>query len=323
MEKSEKATNKRRKKSRSDGQKLTLSMFEGLISMVVYGICILWVLKDTIPRFKVMLYGCVGFDCGQMGSVTNKLIQIILLCSLPFFVILLQSSVFNKGIVLNLKLIKLPNIVENAKFLSWKNVSSTFNMFFVSGTLVLLFVFFIYYLYQRELLIKLDYLIQALPLFFVFCLFYVVALSLVVEFVIQRGIQEKGMKMSKYDIRKESEEDYGKPLIKQHIRKVQNEILSGEEQSNIKNAQVRIVNPTHIFIAIRLDDTILPVPQIVACYSGAKALQARNYSEREGFSVYENISMARGIFRDFKERPTRLLPAKYFVDFHQYWLRSR
>jgi len=106
----------------------------------------------------------------------------------------------------------------------------------------------------------------------------------------------KKMRMSMRDLKEEAKSTEGNPEIKNQRRQSHRE---WSEQSNVqaaRDANVLVVNPTHIAIAIDYDKEITPVPTIAAKGDGDIARQMREAAELAGTPIVRNIPLARDLF---------------------------
>ena len=105
----------------------------------------------------------------------------------------------------------------------------------------------------------------------------------------------KKMKMSMRDLKEEAKSTEGNPEIKNQRRQAHRE---WSEQSNVqaaRDANVLVVNPTHIAIAIDYDTESNPVPTIGAMGEGDLARQMREAAEKAGTPIVRNIPLARDL----------------------------
>jgi len=106
----------------------------------------------------------------------------------------------------------------------------------------------------------------------------------------------KKMRMSMRDLKEEAKSTEGNPEVKNQRRQAHRE---WSEQSNLqaaRDANVLVVNPTHIAIAIDYDKETTPVPVVAAKGDGDTARQMREAAERAGTPIVRNIALARDLF---------------------------
>jgi flagellar biosynthesis protein FlhB len=84
------------------------------------------------------------------------------------------------------------------------------------------------------------------------------------DFLLQKRMHLKTLMMSKYEVQKEYKEDEGDPHIK-HLRKhLHEEMLANDVTRKVPKADVVVVNPTHLAIAIEYDEAAMNAPVVSA-----------------------------------------------------------
>lgn len=111
----------------------------------------------------------------------------------------------------------------------------------------------------------------------------------------QRWSFEKKMRMSIRDIKQESKENEGDPYIKSARRQTAQEWSQQNAQQAARNANVLLVNPTHVAIAIDYDRESCPVPTIAAKGEDHVARAMRAAAEEAGVPIVRNIPLARDL----------------------------
>jgi type III secretion protein U len=113
------------------------------------------------------------------------------------------------------------------------------------------------------------------------------------DVVYQRWSFTKKMRMSMRDIKQEMKESEGDPYIKGKRRQMAQEMAQNSATQAARNANVLVVNPTHIAIAIDYDRELNPVPTIAAKGEDHVALAMRQAAEEAGVPIVRNIPLAR------------------------------
>ena len=123
-------------------------------------------------------------------------------------------------------------------------------------------------------------------------LFTLIAL---LDAVYQRWSFTKRMRMSLRDIRQEMKDNEGDPYIKQQRRQQHEEWSQRNAVAAAGNANVLVVNPTHVAIAIDYDRQTCPVPTIAAKGEDEVARAMREAAEAAGVPVVRNVPLARDL----------------------------
>ena len=113
------------------------------------------------------------------------------------------------------------------------------------------------------------------------------------DVVYQRWSFTKKMRMSMRDIKQEMKESEGDPYIKGQRRQLAQELAQRGATQAARNANVLVVNPTHVAIAIDYDRETCPVPTIAAKGEDHVALAMRQAAEEAGVPIVRNIPLAR------------------------------
>jgi type III secretion protein U len=121
------------------------------------------------------------------------------------------------------------------------------------------------------------------------------ALLALLDGVYQRFSFTKRMRMSMRDIRQEMKESEGDPHTKQHRKQLAEEWSQRGATQAAAQANVLVVNPTHVAIAIDYDRQNCPVPTIAAKGEDHVARAMREAAEEAGVPVVRNVPLARDL----------------------------
>jgi type III secretion protein U len=138
----------------------------------------------------------------------------------------------------------------------------------------------------------------------------VMVLLAFVDAVYQRWSFTKKMRMSLRDIRQEIKESEGDPHVKQQRRQAHEEWSQRNAASAASQANVLVVNPTHVAIAIDYDRETCPVPTIAAKGEDHVARAMREAAQDAGVPVVRNVPLARDLLA--RAEVGELVPADLF-----------
>ncbi|MFO0698035.1 MAG: flagellar biosynthesis protein FlhB [Nitrospira sp.] len=124
-----------------------------------------------------------------------------------------------------------------------------------------------------------------------------IALLAVFDYAYQRYEWERGLRMSKEEIKEEQKSAEGDPLIKSRVRTVQRELVKKRMLAAVKTADVVITNPTHLAVALKYDTATMTVPVVVAKGAGVIAERIRELARHHNVPVVENKFVARTVFK--------------------------
>jgi flagellar biosynthetic protein FlhB len=115
------------------------------------------------------------------------------------------------------------------------------------------------------------------------------------DYAVQRWRTMESLKMTKQQVKEEHKAQEGDPSIKGRRRSVARERLRRQMFANVKKADVVIVNPTHIAIALKYDTSIAPAPYVVAIGKRKIAQRIKELAFQHGVPVIENKPLARAL----------------------------
>jgi len=119
----------------------------------------------------------------------------------------------------------------------------------------------------------------------------------ILDYLYQRWEFEKGIRMSKQEVRDEYKQTEGNPAIKSRIRRIQREAARKRMMANIPKADVVITNPTHLAVAIHYDPEKMYAPTVVAKGAGFVAEKIREIAAAHRVPVIENKPVAQLLYK--------------------------
>lgn len=116
------------------------------------------------------------------------------------------------------------------------------------------------------------------------------------DFAYQRWEHAKNLRMSKQEVKDELKRTEGDPLIRSRIRERQRSMALRRMMQEVPKADVIITNPTHYAVALRYDAEEMPAPQVIAKGQDYMALRIRRIAEEHGIIQVENPPLARTLY---------------------------
>jgi len=119
------------------------------------------------------------------------------------------------------------------------------------------------------------------------------------------------MKMTKQEIRQESKETDGNPVIKSRIRQLQRSMRKKQSLKAAATATVIVTNPTHYAIALRYEPE-MPAPIVVAKGRNLLAEKIKQLARDNGIMLVENKPLAQALYKSVEvgdSIPSRLYQA--------------
>ncbi len=118
----------------------------------------------------------------------------------------------------------------------------------------------------------------------------------VFDFFYQKYDHEKKLRMSKQEVKDELKRTEGDPLIRSRIKERQRALAMRRMMQEVPHADVVITNPTHYAVALKYDMDEMPAPQVVAKGQGYVALRIREIAQEHEVVIVENPPLARLLF---------------------------
>jgi len=114
----------------------------------------------------------------------------------------------------------------------------------------------------------------------------------IVDFIWARRRSEKGMKMSKTQVKDEGKQTQLPAEVKAAQRRRALQLARARMMSAIPQADVVVTNPTHFAVALKYDG-VLPAPVVVAKGQDLIAAQIRRIAEENGVPIVPDPPLAR------------------------------
>ena len=126
---------------------------------------------------------------------------------------------------------------------------------------------------------------------------WVLIVLAILDYAYQRWEFEKGIRMSKQEVKDEFRQTEGDPLVKSRIRRIQREVARKRMMANVPKADVVITNPTHLAVAIHYDPDRMFAPTVVAKGAGFVAERIREIARAHKVPVVENKPVAQLLYK--------------------------
>ncbi len=146
-----------------------------------------------------------------------------------------------------------------------------------------------------------------------------------IDFFYQRFEYEKSLKMTKEEVRQESKELEGDPLVRGRIRTIQRRMAYKRMMHEVPKADVVVTNPTHLAVALKYDSDKMSAPHVVAKGAGFIAEKIKTIAREHAVPIVEDKPLARALYKNVEigdEIPEKLFQAVAQVLAYIYRLRS-
>ena len=131
-------------------------------------------------------------------------------------------------------------------------------------------------------------------------IFLRVSLCLLVIAAADYGYQwwrtNKDLMMTKQEVKEEAKNTEGNQQIKS-ARRRKRAISKAKQLAEVPKADVIVVNPTHIAVALRYDRKTMRAPKIVAKGIRLNAQKIRDLAEQHQIPILQNVPLARSLFK--------------------------
>ncbi|WP_182379522.1 EscU/YscU/HrcU family type III secretion system export apparatus switch protein [Nocardioides sp. WS12] len=117
------------------------------------------------------------------------------------------------------------------------------------------------------------------------------------DYAMMRRRIGKQTRMSHSEIKQEHKQAEGDPMIKSAIRSRQLAMARNRMMADVATADVLLVNPTHVAVALRYDPS-RGAPRVVARGAGAIAAKIRERAAEERIPLVQDVTLARAIYRN-------------------------
>ena len=145
------------------------------------------------------------------------------------------------------------------------------------------------------------------------------------DFVYQRWQHSKDLMMTKNEVKQESKQTDGDPLIKSRIKSVQREMSRKRMMQEIPEADVIVTNPTHYAVALKYDAATMDARKVIGKGVDLIALKIREIAGKHDIPIVEDRILARVLYSTVEidsDVPPKLYQAVAKVLSYVYQLRN-
>ncbi len=118
----------------------------------------------------------------------------------------------------------------------------------------------------------------------------------IADTIFQKWQYIENLKMTKQEVKQEFKDTEGSPEIKSRIRKIQMQMSLKRMLQEVPKAKVVLVNPTHIAVAIKYDNSSMDAPIVVAKGADLMAEKIMEVARAYGVPIVRRPELARTIF---------------------------
>jgi len=115
------------------------------------------------------------------------------------------------------------------------------------------------------------------------------------DYIYQRWEYMRNLRMTKQEVKEEYKEMEGDPQIKGKRRQIQRQMSMNRMIKAVEEADVVIINPTHIAVALKFDIDTMDAPVVVAKGEGFIAERIKEAAREFNIEIVENKALARAL----------------------------
>jgi flagellar biosynthesis protein FlhB len=327
-EKTEKPTAKKRKESRKQGQVPRTQELGGWMSLLVVGMAAPMLLSHELGALQELMVTCLSLGdqastskaLGLLGRGGQHILYTLVILGCAVMVISVASALAQGGLFFATKSIK-PKFTKLDPIKGAKRIFGPQSLW--EGAKMLLkssFVALVAYLAIRSVMPLIGGLV---PIHTVLDTVTHQALGLIrniafvglgmaaADYAMQRRRIGKQTRMSKEEVKQEHRQTEGDPMLKSAMRSRQLAAARNRMMADVPTADVVLVNPTHVAVALRYDAQ-RGAPRVVARGAGAIASKIREVAAEERVPLVRDVPLARALYRSTKvgqEIPAELFAA--------------
>jgi flagellar biosynthetic protein FlhB len=139
----------------------------------------------------------------------------------------------------------------------------------------------------------------------------VFAVWFLVDYLLERLSFERQLRMSRQEVREESKETEGHPMIRSRIRRLQRQMRRRRMLKDVARASVVITNPTEYAVALEYRPEEMAAPVVVAKGQRLLALRIKQEANWHGIPIIENPPLAQALYRTVEVG--QAIPAKLYA----------
>lgn len=117
------------------------------------------------------------------------------------------------------------------------------------------------------------------------------------DYLFQRWQHERGLRMSREELREEFKETEGHPQTRARIRERQRKMAMRRMMQEVAKADVVITNPVHLAVALRYEPARMAAPTVVAKGAGFLAEKLKEIARAHSVVVFEDAFLTQALYK--------------------------
>lgn len=317
-DKSEKATPKRRKQAREEGQVAKSVDLSSALILIVAFILLLFLGSAMLESIKeITVNNLSTLDISELTSdgviafITEHIVTVVKLLAPLLAALMLCGVVLNVaqvGPLFSVKAIK-PSPSKVNPIQGFKRIFSLRGFVeLFKGIFKVVIIgaigFYSIYPHRAELMVLSSTdLVTAGHIIYniIFSICWKVCILLlvlgIIDYIYQKYEFEKSIKMTKQEVKDEYKNIEGNPEIKRKIKSIQMHMAQNRMMKKIPEADVIVTNPTHYAVALKYDPSIAPAPIVLAKGVDLLAKRIKETAREHKIPIVENKPLARSLYK--------------------------
>jgi flagellar biosynthesis protein FlhB len=321
QERTEQGTPKRKEEAREKGRvakSREVTSVAGLVACLIYFYFNATGLLEKITAIMTSAFrsaGRVAISIDNVQVLFNGLLFQVFVLLLPIFIVVFLVAIFSNmiqvGVLFSVSAIQ----PEMSKIDPLKGLQRLFSMNsfveLIKSILKMLIIGMVCYLVIRNEVMGFMPLVEQtvweimiylgkITFKIILTTSWVLILLAILDYVYQRWEYEKGLRMSRQEIKEEFKNSEGDPAIRARIKRLQREMSRKRMMAAVPRADVVITNPTHLAIALQYDQGKSIAPRVVAKGAGFIAEKIRDIAGENDIPIVENKPLAQVLYKMVK-----------------------
>lgn len=329
-DRTEQATQKRRKKAREEGQVARTRELSPALALMTTVMCLSWMVirwpREWADLFSTVLMATMKGSEGVTVVVIRKTALLAFRwAGLPVglgFLVALGASFAQGGLVLAPKALSF----KPEKFSPATNIKRLFSSDSIRKVLkscvptaILVYLATTILASHWDNLQNLSFVPAKVSFLWLLGLMFemmwkgslVFAIWSAADFLLEKFNFERQLRMSKQEIKEENKEMEGNPAIRGRIRRLQRQMRKRRMIRDVSKATVVVTNPTHFAVAMRYLPEEMDAPVVVAKGQNLLAQIIRQQAVWDGIPIVENPPLAQALYRTVEVG--QAIPAKLYA----------
>jgi flagellar biosynthetic protein FlhB len=119
----------------------------------------------------------------------------------------------------------------------------------------------------------------------------------ILDILYQKWQHRKDLRMSKQEIKEERKQHEASPQVRSRLRRMQIEMVRKRMLHEVPQADVILVNPTHVAVALTYETDTMNAPQVTAKGADYLAERIREIARAHGVPIVRRPELARTLYR--------------------------